>query len=69
MAFAEGTRVWLINGSPEMTVQFKTHDGYYICNWFVGTTLNEHQFSEKQLTTTTPSKPKRVTKGVYNNNL
>jgi uncharacterized protein YodC (DUF2158 family) len=62
MTIPVGTTVWLIIGSPAMTVKARTKRDTYYCTWFVGAEYNEYEFSDDQLTTTEPVKRKQVEK-------
>ncbi len=54
MAIQNGTIVWLKTGSPRMTVKNKTIAEDWVCNWFVGFEVKEHNFKAEQLTETEP---------------
>jgi uncharacterized protein YodC (DUF2158 family) len=55
MALNKGTKVWLKSGGPAMVIKHMDRYGKWICTWFVGTEIKEHDFSPEQLTEEDPN--------------
>lgn len=47
--------VWLISGSPAMTVHSLARPNVWICSWFVDNKVHHERFTSDQLTDKNPN--------------